>query len=217
MNKLTKFLHITLSSTFIIFCFFSFANNGNNNKEQAINIEYDKNDIVAVWGCDYYNGEKGIKIKILSVTGGSGNYNITENGNGFVNPTSISEGEGFEYFFTKSDQQNGVVEFTVTDAQNNNNTAKMDDELIIQFEGFTDIGINCKAPIKCTEAVIAHDEFTTISTDVYQATDKIISSGTIPERNTSYIAANEICLNEGFEVKLVSNFIAKIIKPCTIQ
>lgn len=185
-----------------------------NHNSRALNIEYEIYDNIVVWGCDFYNGKKGIKIEVLSVTGGSNsNYSVSVNGEGFAMPSnSIPKGKGFVYFFTANDISSGNVGFTVSDAQGNNQT--MEANLIFILSSLS-IPIYCGAPDKCSQGIINHTEDDKIDTDVYQVTNRISSCGTIPERSTSYIAVNEICLNSGFEVKLISNFTAAISQPCS--
>lgn len=176
----------------------------------AINVEYEIYDNVVVWGCDYYNNTKGIKINIKKVTGGNGNYTISTSGNGMAMPNSISSGEGFVYFFTENDLTNNTIGFTISDGQS---TIQLDPLLTFVLNSLS-ITFNCGAPPKCMQNYITHTQNDIISTDVYQVRNKITSSGTIPERLTSYFAVKEIALEIGFEVKLISTFTAEIKDPC---
>lgn len=200
-----------LLKTIIAFIFLANTVYANSNS-MALNVEYEYYDNIFVWGCDYYNGKRGVKIKILSVTGGSGNYTVSVNGQGFAEPSSFSQGEGFVYFMTLNDISSNNVGFTVRDTQNNSQIMDTNVKLLLSLFSFNNL---CKAPVKCTQNVITHDEDVLIYADVYQAKDKIISSGFIPERSISYFAANEITLDIGFKSILVSNFTADIITPCS--
>jgi len=209
-----------MNYTYLVLSFiFSFLVNATlaNNNPNAINIQYEIYDNITVWGCDFFNGERGLRINILSVTGGSGNYNIVINGNGKATPSNISSGEGFVYFFTKSDVQFGNVGFTVTDTQGNSEV--MQPNLVLSFSNILNFALAvCNAPDKCAESIITHTQNNSgnITSDVYQASNKIMSTADMPDGNVSYLANNEIFLDVGFHVKLISNFTADIVKPCSI-
>jgi len=183
-----------------------------NPNPQALNVEYEYYDNIFVWGCDYFNGKRGVKIKILGVTGGNGNYSVSVNGQGFAEPSSFSQGEGFVYFMTLSDISSNNIGFTISDTQNRSQNMDANVIALLSLFNFSNL---CKAPVKCSQNIITHDEDVLIYADVYQATDKIISSGFIPERDISYFAPNEITLNIGFRSILVSNFTADIVTPCS--
>ncbi len=208
-----------MNSTYLIICLIviSFFTNllYSNNNTNVINVEYEIYENILVWGCDYYNGEKGLKINILNVTGGSGVYNVTFNGNGAVEPNNLRAGEGFVYFFTESDFQFGSIGFTITDTQQN--SIAMEANLISILESLF-LFANCNAPIKCAQSTITHTQQNSniVISDVYQASNKITSTADMPDGNVSYLANNEIHLDEGFHVKILTNFTADIVKPCSI-
>jgi len=211
--KNMNYIHLTNSLIFLLLTNLVFANNNTN----AINIEYEIYDNVVIWGCDYFNGEKGMKINILSVTGGSGNYNITVSGNSKASTNNLKTGEGFVYFFTESDVTYGTIGFAITDTQGNLTTMKPDfiASLVSLFQFAL---LTCNAPNKCTQNTITHTQANSIAvtSDVYQTSNRIVSSADMPNGNVSYLANKEISLGVGFHVKIVSNFTADIVNPCSI-
>lgn len=213
-NNVNENMNYTYLMKNIIFLFLTnmaFANN----HSDAISIEYEIYDNVVIWGCDYFNGEKGLKINILSVTGGTGNYNITVSGNSKTSTSNIKSGEGFTYFFTQSDVNFGTIGFTIND--NQNNIAVMRPDFIASLVNlFYFALLTCNAPSKCTQSTITHTQANSevVTSDVYQTSNKIVSSADMPNGNVSYLANNEITLGVGFHVKIISNFTADIVSPC---
>jgi len=180
--KYTYLINSILACTFFVNLMYADHNS------RALNIEYEIYDNIVVWGCDFYNGKKGIKIEILSVTGGSNsNYSVSVNGDGFAMPSnSIPKGKGFVYFFTANDISSGNVGFTVTDTQGNSEV--MQPNLVLSFSNILNFALAvCNAPDKCAESIITHTQNNSgnITSDVYQASNKIMSTADMPDGNVS--------------------------------
>lgn len=213
VNESMNYIYLINNVIFLFLTNFAFANN----HSDAINIEYEIYDNVVIWGCDYFNGQKGMKINILSVTGGTGNYNITVSGSSKTSTSNIRSGEGFTYFFTQSDVNFGTIGFQVQDDQGA--TANMRPDFIASLSNlFYFALLTCNAPGKCTQSTITHTQANSdfVTSDVYQTSNRIVSSADMPNGNVSYLANNEISLGVGFHVKIVSNFTADIVEPCAI-
>jgi len=95
-------------------------------------VQYDLDGNVVNINCDFSQFNPRIEIKVLSVSGGSGNYTITPIIQNSVSTNQLTEGESFSYFFSATDQDNKTIGFTIEDSEGN--SCKMDLSLISQLE-----------------------------------------------------------------------------------
>lgn len=112
-------------------------------------VQYDMNVNVVNLNCDFSQTVPRIVVKILSVTGGSGNYTISPLIQGAVSKLQLMEGEGFSYFVSKEDQNNKTVGFIITDEAGN--SCEMDPSLISQLEVVSiDLACSCDIEMSIT-------------------------------------------------------------------
>jgi len=95
-------------------------------------VQYDLDGNVVNLNCDFSQTSPRIEIKILSVTGGSGNYTISPLIEGAASENQLTEGEGFSYFFSEADQKNRTIGFKIED--NAGNSCEMDLSLVSKLE-----------------------------------------------------------------------------------
>lgn len=113
-------------------------------------IQYDLDGNVVNLNCDFSQTEPRFEVKILSVTGGSGNYTVIPLIEGAVSKLQLMEGEGFSYFFSKEDQNNRTIGFTITDEAGN--SCEIDLRLISQLE-VVNINQACSCNVEMSIAV----------------------------------------------------------------
>jgi len=113
-------------------------------------VQYDLDGNVVNLNCDFAQSSARIEIKILSVTGGSGNYTISPLIEGAVSKTQLTEGEGFSYFFSEADQKNRTIGFTIDD--NAGNSCEMDPSLVSKLE-IVSISQACNCAIEISIAI----------------------------------------------------------------
>jgi len=177
-------------------------------------IHYEVYDNLFLWGCADHQDQKCIFINILGISGGSGNYTVTGNSTVKVSKTSVTENEGFEIFVPLNTNVNNI-NFTISDFQGGS-SASIDNGV----KGFLEYAANtaqleeCLAPDKCSLPDIELVEGDRIYADLYQTLGEISYNGTLPDRNTTFIAGESITLLPGFSSVTYSNFEAKIDISC---
>lgn len=177
-------------------------------------VHYEVYDNVFLWGCDYNGNEKGIFINILGITGGSGNYSIAPNPAISVSKTSVEQDSiGFEVFVPLNTNFNNI-DFTVSDVQGG--SINIDDGIknFLHYAANTARLEECLAPDKCSLPDIQLVEGDRIYADLYQTLGEISYNGTLPDRNTTFIAGESITLLPGFSSVTLSNFEATIDVVC---
>lgn len=177
-------------------------------------INYEVYDNLFLWGCTYHQNQKCIFINILGITGGSGSYTIVGNSTVKVSKTSVGENEGLEIYVPYDAIENNI-NFTITDSQGGVSTT-----INSGVKNFLYYAANiarleeCLAPDKCTIPNIELLEGDRVYADTYKTQGEISYDGTLPDRNTSFIAGTSITLKAGFSSVDFSNFEAKIEVNC---
>lgn len=189
--------------TVVLFLSFIVTSTANN-----INVMYEQQGLVLIWGCDYDASVIRMSIGITSVTGGSGSYTVFPYGEGSVTDNIINNGEGFTYYFTENDQLNNNIGFVIDDGLGNQYF--LDPNVATQLYL---LPFNTCLPNYCP-ALINQPAELDVTSLIYQAENWLISESTIkPNRDVIYKAGTYVKLNPGFEV-LPNGELEVLIEDC---
>jgi len=179
-----------------------------NSFAQNLQVNYELQGLVLIWGCDYDASINRISINITNITGGSGTYYVTPFGQGSVSSNVVTSGNGFTYYFTELDQQTNGIGFEISDG--NGNFYYLDPDVATQLYIFP---FSTCLPSYCPN-VINQTSALDVTSLIYQADNSLISESTIKSgRDVIYKAGSYILLNSGFEV-LPNGELEILIESC---
>lgn len=168
--------------------------------------------------CAYENDSVRFSIYINSITGGSGNYTISNSGNGFVSDNQLQSGDSFVFGWSEDDQDlinpnNSNATFTIDDGAGNVctlNDINPSIQLYVNLISFAPFCAPQALADTCVNYMHHYQNYNVVDS-VYNARFVIISEKALPNNGTIvYQAGNFVRLEDGFFVPASTNFIADI-------